>query len=117
MRAHPVKKLLTQKTAAERDRFDIEHFAQSIFDRLDQNKDGFITEAEMKDTLKSERSNLSLHDKTFIQFVLDHYGDFKEIFDEQGERIGISRTEILEFARTIPEATAAAATPGSSRYF
>ncbi|CAN5196328.1 hypothetical protein BH10CYA1_BH10CYA1_48690 [soil metagenome] len=105
-----VKKISTVKYVQkhvvfeERDKFDIENFAKSVFDRVDLNKDGYITKGEMKEMLRDDRSGLSLHDTTFIQFVLEHYSDFKEIFDDQEEQVGISKQEILEFALSIPEA-------------
>lgn len=87
----------------EQDKFDIENFAKSVFDRVDLNKDGFITRAEMRTMLNDDRSGLSLHDQSFIEFVLEYYEDFKEIFDDQNEQNGISKQQILEFARTVSE--------------
>lgn len=95
----------TKKPVAleERDKFDIESFAKSAFDRVDLNRDGFITKTEMKAMLNDGRSGLTLHDQSFIQFVLEHYSEFKEIFDEQEKQTGISKQQILEFARTLSE--------------
>lgn len=104
-----VKKIEAKKPAQksgvieERDKFDIENFAKSAFDRVDLNRDGFITKSEMKALLNDDRSGLSLHDQSFIQFVLEHYSDFQEIFDDQQKQTGISKQQILEFARNLSE--------------
>ncbi len=106
-----VKKIESKKSAQkhvvieEQDKFDIESFAKTAFDRVDLNRDGFITQFEMKAMLKDDRSGLTLHDTTFIQFILDHYSDFKEIFDDQEKLSGISKQQILEFARSLPESS------------
>ena len=105
----PGKKVQTTRTAPKQivyekqDKFDVEEFAKLVFERVDFNKDGYITRDEMREILKDDRSGLTLHDATFIQFVLEHYKDFKEIFDDQEKQIGISKEEIIEFARSIPD--------------
>jgi serine/threonine protein kinase len=83
--------------------FDVEKFAESVFNIVDSNKDGLITQFEMQEILKENHSLLTLHGKTFIQFVLDHYHEFKEIFNHPQNQEGLTKQEILNFARSLPE--------------
>jgi hypothetical protein len=81
--------------------FDIDNFALSVFDRVDRNRDGFITKQELAEILDGNRNGLTSHDATFIQFVLEHHDEFKEIFSDGKPYKGINRDQILLFARSL----------------
>ena len=76
----------------------INEFAFEIFNLIDLNKDGFITEDEIKRTLENHSVRLTPQQKSFITFVLQNYSELREIFDEDGKSVGISNDELLEFA-------------------
>lgn len=76
---------------------EIKAFAFACFDRLDENKDGFVTRDELKHAL--DNSKTDWRSKSFISFLLRRIDDIKDAYEEEWapNHEGISRADIQEY--------------------
>lgn len=74
---------------------EVKQYALDHFDKLDINKDSFISKGELIALLRS--SNLSSRERSFISFLLQHADEIISSGKVIGESIGISRFHIYDF--------------------
>ena|SRR5215469_16327936 len=76
---------------------EIKEFAFKEFESLDEDKDGFLSKAELSKALDSGEFNLK--QKGFINFLLKRIGAIEETYIEQWDdwRKGISLVDVQEY--------------------
>lgn len=82
---------------------DIRDFAYQAFDRLDQNANGFISRAELRNVL--EHGGLDNRERSFVTFLLNNHAQIETINDDNdGEPPnGISRSDIEAYFKLIAQ--------------
>ncbi|MBX9686716.1 MAG: hypothetical protein K2X27_08440 [Candidatus Obscuribacterales bacterium] len=72
----------------------VKTFAYAAFDKIDQNRNGFLAQDELNTALC--QPVLEYREKAFLKFLLDNYEQISESFDE-GHGEGISRADLESY--------------------
>jgi len=80
---------------------DIHDFAMKTFDSLDQDGDGFLSQAELQYAISNDLTGW--REKSFLIFLLRNIEAISKAFDEQWapENAGISRIDLQEYFRNL----------------
>lgn len=80
---------------------DIHDFAMKTFDSLDQDGDGFLSQAELQYAIANDLTGW--REKSFLIFMMRNIEAISKAFDEQWapENAGISRMDLQEYFRNL----------------
>jgi len=77
----------------------VKDFAYRSFDRLDSDKNGFISHEELEAALGSDQ--LSPRERKFLAFLLENHDQIAEAYDEFVGNDGISRKDLESYFELI----------------
>lgn len=88
---------------------EIKAFAYSSFDRIDANKDGFISEKELQEAIMDE--DTPWRQKSYLTFLLRRLSDVQSAYTEEWapDQPGISRSDIQEYFNIVKRELGASA--------
>ncbi|MBX9666904.1 MAG: hypothetical protein K2X93_04760 [Candidatus Obscuribacterales bacterium] len=77
---------------------EVKSFAFECFDRLDHNRNGFLSRTELMEAVTDER--WGIRERSYICFLLRRLNDIAEAYSEEwhcAQTDGVSRTDIQEY--------------------
>ncbi|HEY9776561.1 MAG TPA: hypothetical protein V6C81_22555 [Planktothrix sp.] len=90
----------TESRSASEALSDVRDFAYTAFDRLDNNKNGFIELSELSSALHD--TSLSEREKSFVSFLLNNHDQIAKSFNEgSANNQGISRPDLEAYFKLV----------------